>query len=136
MGFESWGIVEIMGHKIYAGKLSEQEIAGTAMLRVDVPKIDDIPEYTKLFGAAAIYAITPTDETGARMAATKLRERPISPYVLPMLAASIPTVEVRSSHWDPDDENEDIDDGDEDWDGEDGLEESTSHDFKPSDVPF
>lgn len=34
---EQWGIVSLMGHKTYAGKISEEEKFGAKMGRVDVP---------------------------------------------------------------------------------------------------
>jgi hypothetical protein len=95
--FDAWGIVELFGHQRIAGKLTEQLIAGTTMLRVDVPtveirarlsfhdqqrelgapaKVETVPGFTKLYGAGAIYGITPTDEATARLAAASLRVEP------------------------------------------------------------
>lgn len=36
--FEGWAIVELMGHRRLAGWVSEVEIAGAPMLRLDVPE--------------------------------------------------------------------------------------------------
>jgi hypothetical protein len=36
--FKTWAIVEVMGHQTFAGFVQEQVIAGTAMLRIDVPE--------------------------------------------------------------------------------------------------
>jgi hypothetical protein len=73
--FDSWGIAEVMGHKKFAGRITEQTIAGAALVRVDVPSVttrrgDTVPEYSKLFGVASIYCITPTSEEVARTLAT------------------------------------------------------------------
>lgn len=82
--FEGWAIVELMGHNTVAGFVSEQTIAGSAMLRVDVPQVDDDhPGFTKFYGGSALYGVTPTTEEVARHAAARLQVRPISPYVLP-----------------------------------------------------
>ena len=68
-GYASWAIVELFGHQQIAGYLSEQTIGGTTFLRVDVPETSRAAAYTKLYGAGAIYAITPTTEELARAAA-------------------------------------------------------------------
>lgn len=81
--FEIWGILEIMGHQTYAGHISEQTIAGDGFIRVDVPQVGELPAFTKIFGAASIYAITPTTEEVARMRAESLRQSPLSVYDLP-----------------------------------------------------
>ena len=80
--FEHWMIVELMGHNIIAGFVSEQTIGGAALIRVDVPKTDNAEPFTKFFSNSAIYAMTPTTEEIATVAANKLAVRPISPYTL------------------------------------------------------
>jgi hypothetical protein len=37
--FEGWAILELMGHRRLAGRVSEIEIAGAKMLRLDVPGV-------------------------------------------------------------------------------------------------
>lgn len=36
-GFEGWAIVELMGHRRLGAWVSEEELAGAAMLRLDIP---------------------------------------------------------------------------------------------------
>lgn len=74
---EFWAIVEIMGHQQVAGKVSEETIAGSAMLRVDVPEVEGQTAFTKFYASNAIYAITPTEERIARAAASSFRARPV-----------------------------------------------------------
>lgn len=81
--FEGWAIVELMGHNTIAGYVSEQVIAGAAMLRVDVPGNESQAEFTKFFGGSAIYGITPTTEEIARHAAGRLAVRPVSTWTVP-----------------------------------------------------
>lgn len=81
--YEGWSIVEIMGHNTIAGYVSEQSIAGVAMLRVDVPGTEAQPAYTKFYGGTAIYAITPTTEEIAKVAAQRLAVRPVDSWVVP-----------------------------------------------------
>lgn len=76
----TWCVVEVMGHNQYAGLVTEQVIAGSAFLRVDVPECDDRPAYTKLLGGASIYAITPCSEAVAREAVRRFRSRPIAAF--------------------------------------------------------
>jgi hypothetical protein len=80
---QGWAIVELMGHNVIAGRVAEQTIAGAAFLRVDVPALDSQPGFTKFYGGAAIYAITPTTEEVARQAASRLATRPVSLWVVP-----------------------------------------------------
>jgi hypothetical protein len=77
--FDQWGIVEVMGHKKYAGHITEQVIAGSALVRVDVPEVKLAGEpprvlnsYTKLVGVGSVYCITPTTEDVARQCAAQL----------------------------------------------------------------
>jgi hypothetical protein len=76
-----------MGHNVIAGYCSEQVIAGAAMLRVDVPADTDTQPcpvaFTKYFAASSIYGITPTTEAAARLAASRIKARPVSLYILP-----------------------------------------------------
>lgn len=37
-GFEGWAILELMGHRRLGGYLTEQEIAGAAFIRIDIPE--------------------------------------------------------------------------------------------------
>lgn len=80
---EGWAIVELFGHAKIAGLCSEQLIAGTNMLRVDVPEMDGRPGYTRMFGGGAIYSITPTDERTAMIAAAHIMARPVERWVVP-----------------------------------------------------
>jgi hypothetical protein len=96
--FSGWAIVEVMGHRRLAGYVSEQPIAGAALVRVDVPATDgDAPDvyggdprgtpgYTQMIGVQSIYALTPCDEATACKAARQL-ERTKLPYQPRALAA-------------------------------------------------
>lgn len=81
--FEAWGLVEVMGHTRYAGKITEQSIGGQAFVRVDVPAFEDRPAFTKLLGGGSIFAITPTTEQIARGLAQQCSNAPINVYDLP-----------------------------------------------------
>lgn len=78
--FESWAILELMGHRRLAGKVTEQEIGGTNMIRIDVP---GDPPATQFYSSAAIYCITPTTEEIARQVAASSRPEPVAQWELP-----------------------------------------------------
>ena len=78
--FEAWAIVELFGHNQIAGKCSEQNIAGTNMLRVDVPETAGQPPFTRFLGSGSIYAINPVTEEIARAWAGSLCVAPINAW--------------------------------------------------------
>ncbi|REC35230.1 hypothetical protein [Parabacteroides distasonis] len=41
--FDLWCVVELFGHSRIAGRCTEQNVAGTNMLRVDVPDTSNQP---------------------------------------------------------------------------------------------
>lgn len=106
--FDQWAIVELMGHRKIAGRVTEQIIAGVPLLRIDVPTIlasdtlPVLPGYTQFYGASSIYCLTPTTEQIALRFTAYKRERPIASYELPQLKAA-PAVVVEF----PNDEDED-----------------------------
>lgn len=78
----TWAIVEVMGHKRFAGFASEQVFGSAALIRVDVPETQQpagygvearsTAAYSKLIGVGSIYCITPCTEEVARRVATEL----------------------------------------------------------------
>lgn len=100
--FESWCIIEVMGHSRYAGFVSEQVIGGCSFVRVDVPASESGPAFTKMLGQSSIFAITPCTEATARAAVKSFRSRPFSMFELPMLAA-------------PSDDDDEADEDEEGW---------------------
>lgn len=79
--FESWAIVELMGHRKRPGYAKEVEIAGGKMLRVDIP-VSDGESVTEFYGTPAIYAIRPATEEVCRDMAYRsygIDPRPVRP---------------------------------------------------------
>lgn len=88
--FSEWAIVEIMGHRVFAGFVTEQMIAGRGFIRIDVPEDRTVsyaivPAYTKVFGTDAVFSLSPCTEetvrrhiagTGYRMEGAKLLTPP------------------------------------------------------------
>jgi hypothetical protein len=122
-GYEGWAIVELFGRQMIAGRLTTEVIGGGSFVRVDVPATDGAPGFTKFFGPGAIYAITPTDEATAAVAAGRLRIRPVEAWVVPQLANRAlvaPTVIDEDNGPDSDtrDDGGEDDDDEEDCDAE------------------
>ena len=78
--FESWALVEIMGHQRYAGKVIEQTFGGASMLRVDVPEVGGKQAFTKIFGVSSVYAITPVTQEAALAMAAQLGQAPLAEW--------------------------------------------------------
>lgn len=124
---EMWAVVEIMGHKRIAGKVSEEVKFGVPMMRVDVPETKTHKSFVRYFGGGSIHSFTPMDEDSVRRAAEWLDESPsVLPGVIesPMLAGKATAINERD--WDSSyeydelepDYDDDPDDEDDDWDDE------------------
>lgn len=80
--FDHWCIVELMGHQTIAGRVTEINLFGAAMMRVDVPEQEGRAAFCKFYGASAIYAVTPVEEKIARAVALANDPRPVSEWQL------------------------------------------------------
>src|SRR5688572_29585428 len=105
-GFKQWCIVELFGHQVIAGLVSEQVIGGASFIRVDVPAVEGKDGYTKFYGDKAIYAMTPVEEETARLAVKAYSQAPVQEYKLRALLPSGKNEE------EGDDDQEDQDDYD------------------------
>ncbi len=76
--FKSWAIVEVMGHNEYAGCVTAETIAGSPMLRIDVPETSARPAFTKYLSMASIYGISPCSEETARDRAESKKATPFA----------------------------------------------------------
>lgn len=119
---ERWAIIELMGHRRTAGRISEVEVAGARLLRVEIPtrrvwnKLVEPPQLVEdgfageqQYGGAAIYCLTPCSEEQARRFVESSYTTP-----LPMLPPGETTIadERRTARGEPD--PEDLDDDPED----------------------
>jgi hypothetical protein len=78
---QGWFIVELMGHRRLAGKVTEQTIAGAGFLRIDVPGQDGNVA-TQFFLPSSVYSLTPTTEDLARRVADSCRVEPVTEWDL------------------------------------------------------
>lgn len=76
--FESWAILELMGHRKRPGFVREVEIAGGKMLRVDIHGAND-EVVTEFYGVTSVYALRPVSEEIARDAGRYTELRPYRP---------------------------------------------------------
>lgn len=74
--FETWAILELMGHVRIAGRITEEERFGTKMGRCDIPGPDDTIYATQYFGGASVYRMTPTTKEIATQVALQYQPRP------------------------------------------------------------
>lgn len=81
--FEGWAILELMGHRRLAGYIAQQEIAGAAFLRIDVPAGNGQVAATQFYAPAAVYCITPTTEEMAHKIAVMHQPTPVQRWELP-----------------------------------------------------
>jgi hypothetical protein len=128
--FDSWAIVEVMGHTRVASKVTEESIAGVNMLRVDVPPVTKadrswqngayvnipyaVPGYTRYFGGASIFSITPCTEELAREAAGNSCSNPPIALALPGRVATEGDNPLAPSDEDDDDDDPGSHGGDDD----------------------
>lgn len=81
-GFEAWVVIELLGHRRHAGRVSEQQIAGATFLRVDIP-LNNGQDLTQFYGPGSVYCITPVTEEVARSVARNNQPQPIHQWELP-----------------------------------------------------
>ncbi len=83
--FAEWAIVELMGHRKLAGWVTEVELAGAALLRIDVPATEAGAAVTSFVSATSIYCLTPVSEEVARAVAWGNFSPPVERWEWPRL---------------------------------------------------
>lgn len=63
--FETWAVVELLGHRQMAGLVRETTLAGVAMLQVDAITHDG-QLATQYYPPSSLYCLTPVTEETAR----------------------------------------------------------------------
>ncbi len=103
--FDGWAIVEVFGHQRYAGYVTTEAFGQAVLFRVEVPPLeaheriskhyeyaadgknippgstvleDAVQGYSKLFGAGAIYGITPCTQEAAEKAIAAMATRKLT----------------------------------------------------------
>ena len=78
-----WAIVELFGHTILAGEVSKCEIAD--FVQINIPKVGDIPAWSKMVNPKAIYGINPVTEEVAKAKAETINQMPIDRWDIEQL---------------------------------------------------
>ena len=81
--FDEWAVLELMGHRKLAGRVTEATLAGGAFVRLDVFTDADQAVATQCYAPGAVYCITPTTEANARAFASQNVPRPVERWELP-----------------------------------------------------
>jgi len=82
--FEEWAVLELMGHRRLAGKVTDAVIGGGAFLRIDIPGKNG-QQTTQYYSPGSVYCITPTTEEIARAVAAQNEPAPVYRWELPQL---------------------------------------------------
>src|SRR6202050_1618587 len=82
---KSWALVELFGHQRIVGHVTVDPIDFPGMVRVDVPDLlkDGVvsrPGFTRYFGRASIYALTPCTEDTVRNLLPHVDGHPARPH--------------------------------------------------------
>jgi hypothetical protein len=77
--FEEWAILELMGHRRLAGKVTESAIGGGSFIRIDMP-MKDGSQSTQFYSPGSIYCITPTTEEIARTMSMAYQPEPVNQW--------------------------------------------------------
>jgi hypothetical protein len=91
--FGMWGVLELMGHVKMAGFVTEEELFGGKIGRIDIPG-EAGQAITQYFGGHTLYRLTPVSEAVARAFAARNRPRPVYVYELALPAPREPGDEV------------------------------------------
>jgi hypothetical protein len=102
------------GHRTFAGLVSEEVIAGVAMLRIDIPQPDEtlLPKW---IGPSSIFALTPCTEVVAKKYA--LAAGPVTTVDRFVALPAPEQVDAGQAavDWNDDDDGYDDDDDDDDY---------------------
>lgn len=79
-GFDQWAIIELMGHVKIAGHVTEVEMFGSKLGRVDIPTGQTFT--TQYFNGSSLYRLTPTTEEIARAVAARNQPAPVYQWEL------------------------------------------------------
>lgn len=79
--FKQWCILELLGHVRLAGLVTEEDLFGSKIGRIDIPSPDGQGFVTQYFSSGAIYRLTPTTEEIAH-AVARVAPAPISRWEL------------------------------------------------------
>jgi len=81
--FEGWAILELMGHRVRYGHVSEVEMFGGKLLRIDIPVNGepDADHISEFYSCGSVYSLRPASEQIIRDQIKRYGEdlRPVRP---------------------------------------------------------
>jgi hypothetical protein len=80
--FGAWAILELMGHVKLAGYITEEELFGSKIGRIDIPGENGQTAVTQYFGGHTVYRLTPVTEDVARAFAIGHQPAPVTRWEL------------------------------------------------------
>ncbi len=80
---DQWVVLEAMGHRRVAGRMSEVTIAGAQLVQIEVFCASGHPVAVQRYAGGALYCITDTTEQAAKVASNHLCEHPDHAKLLP-----------------------------------------------------
>lgn len=80
--FESWAILELMGHRKLAGMVQTETLGGAPFIRIDVYSSDEKIEVTQFYNPSSVYCITPTTKELSVQYTKNNYQKPIHRYEL------------------------------------------------------
>ena len=99
--FEEWAILELMGHRRLAGKITDAVIGGGAFLRIDIP-MDDDKWTSQYYSPQSVYCISPVSEERARMVAKNNQPAPVHRWEFPQLQQPVGSPDGLDEEYDGD----------------------------------
>lgn len=107
--FDTWAILELMGHVRLAGRVTEEERFGAKMGRIDIPHDEGDGFTTQYFGGGSIYRLTACTEEAARLVAKQTQPEPVHRWELPV-ARQLEATTIRGHEVDTDFDRDTTDD--------------------------
>lgn len=81
--FQQWAVLELMGHRRLAGLVTDEEVFGVSLMRLDIPGQDGEKPITQYYSPSSLYCLTPTTEEVARSVAAHNRPQLVNRWELP-----------------------------------------------------
>jgi hypothetical protein len=110
-----WAIVEIFGHTVRAGTISDAQLGGATMLRIQHPTVPDHDRHgplSELYGDKALFCVRPCSRADAiRFAEARWRAPAPVPAVAELAAIGDAPIDV-DEPWDDDNYTDDDQDDD------------------------
>lgn len=96
--FGVWGILELMGHVKLGGFITQEELFGTKVGRIDVPGPNGTIT-TQYFGGGSLYRLTPCTAEVAKAFAVKNQPQPVHLFQLELPETAVGGIDDDDTDW-------------------------------------